>query len=525
MALAVIDVEANGLSVELLHPGTGTWRGVLDGATVRLSAGEIVGVTGPSGGGKSTLASALAGLLPESARVRSRSTEVTSGREWNRRIRTVLGRDLFVISQDARSTLFPHRTVEWHLRRATSLTNQSVGSASNGCTPQRDDDVLAELGFESPRSYLSRRPHELSTGECQRVQWAMARRLRPHWLIADEPFASVDAAMARRLSEQLRELAGSGCGVLLISHDLWLLREVAHSVLVLHRGRVVANGSAKDVLVQETGEPSGVSPRTTTLDSESPGTNAARLAGNASEPLVQIEGLTKVFSRDNWLETSRTTTAFRDRSLTIRSGSCVGLAGASGCGKTTLARIVMGLIPASAGRITRGILGADEGSKPLDSASRDRLWRSFQIVHQDTDLVFDPACRLGDALVQVARASRPLPAAAAWRHAGDWLLRFGLSPEMMLAPASCLSGGEKRRAAIVRGLLALGLTTFDTVDTDGSRLLILDEPTVGLDLFWQETVMRELRAVQATARLTYLVISHNRPFLRQFCDDVVEWTT
>src|SRR5207249_4323095 len=110
------DVEANDLTVELLHPGAGRWRGVLDGATLRLSAGEIVGVTGPSGGGKSTLASALAGLLPESARVRSRSTEMASGREWNRQVCAAYGRELFVISQDARSTLFPHRTVEWHLR-------------------------------------------------------------------------------------------------------------------------------------------------------------------------------------------------------------------------------------------------------------------------------------------------------------------------------------------------------------------------------------------------------------------------
>ena len=203
-------MEWNGLAVELLHPGNGRWSCVLDDASVRLSSAEIVGVTGPSGGGKSTLASAIAGLLPESARVRTRSAELTSGREWNRRMRAAWGRDLFVISQDARSTLFPHHTVAWHLRRAADAAKRVAGLKANGPATQRDEDLLAALGFESPQNYLSRRPHELSTGECQRVQWAMAARLRPRWLIADEPFASVDSATATRLAEQLRELAAAG---------------------------------------------------------------------------------------------------------------------------------------------------------------------------------------------------------------------------------------------------------------------------------------------------------------------------
>lgn len=548
------NMRVDDLSVELLNPGTGCHSRVLDGVSMQLSPGELVGVTGPSGGGKSTLASALAGLLPDAARVRVASCQlgsfnlsslrdVLSGQEWSQRTRLGWGASLFLISQDARSTLFPHRTVEWHLRRADAIARrQQVGQDR-----WRPEQALEEVGFASPEEYLRRLPSGLSTGECQRVQWVMASRLPIQWLIADEPFASVDEERALHLAGQLREVAATGRAVLLISHHLALLRRVADSMLVVHHGQVLTRGAAEEVLVADED--------TIALQSQPQATSSVCVPTTSVELVLKATNLTKSFGRSHWWNASKPTVVLENCQFEIPVGARVGLLGKSGRGKTTFARIIMGLTAPTSGTIERLPSTSSSVTGTLAPEECHELWRHFQMVHQDTDLVFDPSCRLGDALVQVVRAARPeLSQSAAWQHAGQSLQRFGLAPDVMLAPATRLSGGEKRRAAIVRSLLTMGVNwlTAEPQRTDAAttavgrtllpvprndgqecpsytspvrRLLILDEPTVGLDRFWQQVVRDELLAVQRPFGLTYFVISHDRNFVREFCEPqyIVEW--
>lgn len=529
-------IEINALSVDLLNPGTGNWSRVLSDVSLTLRAGEVLGLTGPSGGGKSTLGLLLSGLLPDSARVsvpggqgscqaadvpvRQESCppvstnlphSFLSGRQWNRDWQRRYGRVLFLIAQDARSTLFPHRTIEWHLRRANQF-NTATSTAS------RDPaQLLAELGFDDAPGVLRRLPGELSTGQCQRIQWAMTQWMSPRWLIADEPFASVDDELIRNLSRQMVAMKQQGRGILLISHQLAVLRALSDRVMVIERGRVRSEGLAETVIRLQ--QP---------VVSNASGGPAQACPSPAAEAraVVRITGLSKSYPPRRWSGAERTVIAFRNRDLMIRAGSRTGLTGKSGCGKTTLSRIIMGLLTASEGSIERLPDERPEWRNALPRRQCRSLWKRFQIVHQDTDLVFDPASRLGDALLQVVQAAEPeLPVENAWQRAATGLTRFGLDPEMMLSPATRLSGGEKRRAAIVRSLLLLGdgRTDSEMNSSRPDRLLILDEPTVGLDHFWQDVLRRELLDVQQRLNLTYLVISHDRQFVRQFCDQIVEW--
>lgn len=506
-------IEINALSVDLLNPGTGDWSRVLSDVSLTLRAGEVLGLTGPSGGGKSTLGLLLSGLLPDSARVivPSDKRPALSGREWNRDRQRRDGRELFLIAQDARSTLFPHRTIDWHLRRASQFR------AATTTTSRDSAQLLAELGFDDAPAVLRRLPGELSTGQCQRIQWAMTQWMSPRWLIADEPFASVDEELIRNLSRQMVEMKQQGRGILLISHQLAVLRALSDRVMVIERGRVQSQGPAETVIRPQP-------PVTSNASGDL--THTCASPATAARTVVRITGLSRSYPPRRWSGTRQTVIAFRNRDLIIPAGSRTGLTGKSGCGKTTLSRIIMSLLTASEGSIERLPDEHPDWRNALRRSQCRALWKRFQIVHQDTDLVFDPASRLGDALLQVVQAAEPeLPADAAWQRAATGLMRFGLDPEMMRSPATRLSGGEKRRAAIVRSLLLLGDGRTDSNENSSlpDRLLILDEPTVGLDHFWQDVLRRELLEVQQRLNLTYLVISHDRQFVRQFCDQIVEW--
>lgn len=526
------------LTVELLNPSTGRHSRVLEGASLHLKTGQVMGVTGPSGSGKSTLASALAGMLPNAARVMlktcelgafkaSNSREVVAGDVWSERVRAGWGTSMFLISQDARSTLFPNRTIEWHLRRADAVARR----VQPRLTQWRPEQALAEVGFQKPESFLNRLPGSLSTGQCQRVQWAMASRLPIQWLIADEPFASVDDTRAIQLANQIRDFAGQGRGVLLISHQLELLQRVSDSMLVVNQGCITAHGPVAQILT--TTSPTVAAPRIVFK-------NASPPSSETHTPcILKAENLTKEFgSSKRWIKWGaaasksppRANVVFKNRCLAVPIGSRFGLMGESGHGKTTFARIAMGLAAATAGTIERLPATPDSAPGMLDPEQCHELWRHFQMVHQDTDLIFDPSSRLGDVLVQVIQAGQPdLDDTAAWQLAGRSLLRFGLSAEVMLSPATRLSGGEKRRAAIARCLLTLGVNRdtgpLSSADSGGHRLLILDEPTVGLDSFWQQVVRDELLEVQRQFGLTYFVISHDPRFVSQFCDPqhIEEW--
>jgi peptide/nickel transport system ATP-binding protein len=564
-------LEVAGLDVFLLDAVTGQHRQILNRIDLRILPEQIVGLTGSSGSGKSTLALAVAGLLPGASEISASrwslfgrdaaSSDWPATRLSARRLKARFGpvrpTSMFFISQDARSSLVPYRSVQWHLRRAS----EAAGKASSVTD---DAALLGRLGFADPADFLPRFPRAMSSGECQRIQFAMACRLAPRLLVADEPFASVDPAIARRLNAELRAFTTNGRSLLLISHDLPALRATADRVAILHEGRVVEEGPSAEVLDESRNH----HPHTADLLRSASNVPYPALS-NVSSPdaapqsnvvLCRATGISKSFAAASPPGGPPRPQVLSNRSLVLHRGRRVGLHGRSGIGKTTLARVLLGLLDADSGTIERFPEDPhpwlqDFNRKPGEQLShgmrairrliellapkaedsgcerKAELWRRMQLAYQDTDLVFDPASTVGESLSQVIRAHRPeLTSRDAWSIAGDLLTRFHLPLRLLLSPPRQLSGGERRRAAIARTLAALGFprtpadrVTATTPSPHEDRILILDEPTVGIDVFLQATLAETLLQAQAELNLTYLVISHDRTFVQRFCNEVIEW--
>jgi peptide/nickel transport system ATP-binding protein len=577
-----------GLSVDVLDAVTGRYKRVLSEIDLNLEAGETLGVTGQSGGGKSTLALTVAGLLPSSARIHATRWTMfgeplvpgndgqplsLSGERLNARIRKIVGGKLFLISQDARSCLIPYRTVAWHLQRARA-----------GASPRELESLLDNLGFDKPAAYLPKLPSELSTGECQRVQFAMATRLPIRCLIADEPFASLDRELAERLTGRLRSYWPDPFSLLLITHHFSILRAITDRTAIICNGCLAEIGPTADIAVAAT---KAQHPHTRLLLQLSQHTSYGRMIAHAAaakgnsqqvacvfgsacnrsssqwcgtvlpparaansdpnhvfrcackdipaevgpgalaaqssavtasprpaspRPLLQVVGLAKSLGRKQVL---------KDVRFEVFPGQRLGLLGPSGTGKTTLARILMGILSADAGMIHRfpgetPASSADAGGHASNHELR-AIWKRLQMVYQDSDVLFDPAASIGQSLVQVYRAYDPsLTDARAWQLAAELLAHFRLGAESLEAPPRQLSGGERKRAAIARSLAIFGYLHAKAPPT-ADRLLIIDEPTVGIDVFLQGILAETLIRAQQELNLTYLVISHDRDFVSRFC--------
>ena len=234
-----------------------------------------------------------------------------------------------------------------------------------------------------------------------------------------------------------------------------------------------------------------------------------------SREVLRIAGVAKEF-RTGWIR-RRTKTVLEDVSFSVFECERLGIMGPSGQGKTTLARIVLGLQEPSRGSL-RMFVGNHAGDLSQWLATdRARFRRSVQMLYQDADLVLDPAQPVGDALVEAYRVFDPqIDRAAAYRWAAQILDELALPESLLQAYPYRLSGGERKRIALARGLAALGCP-FPARPDDPWRLLVLDEPTAGIDVVLQAILSRFLIWVQHRLRLCYLVISHDESFIQQFC--------
>ncbi len=521
-------IETNRLRISLLDPVDAKYHDVVT-ADVALRPGRVVGLTGASGGGKSTLASTLAGLVAPSARITADSWRLAgrekwksdfaggiSGRTFRRQLTDPTLGEVFYVSQHAKSALIPHRTIRWHLNVAAVQ-----GASRRGDDSQDDDHFVNLLGSyyrgnqDKAKGTLEKFPRELSTGECQRVQFAMAMLLRPKALIADEPFASLDPHTGEILLDESRRFVLSGGALMLVTHQLAALRTFAQlgDALVIHQGQVAQRGPLQQVLSE--GEHTAPETRRlfhmarcrfTTPSSSQSDSGENQTGGGLA---IRVTRLGKAIAGKQ---------IFKDQSFEVRNGTRVGIYGESGHGKSTLARILAGLAEPDQGEVERLDDPLFQGN--LGIPQRRQLWRRLQMTYQDTDLVFDPNEAVGHSMVRSIRLSKPgLAKSEAWAVACELFARLGMRQELLGAPPERLSGGERKRAAIARSLALLGFPECD----DQSKILLLDEPTVGVDVFHQGLTAMALIEAQSKADLTLIVFSHNHGFLSRFCDRVIPW--
>jgi peptide/nickel transport system ATP-binding protein len=564
----------HGLNVDLFDETIADYRPIVSDLSFRLSPGMGLGITGESGSGKTTLSLALAAMLPPGSRM--------SVREPVRAHRP------FMLFQEPRASLNPHRTIGWQLARAARRAAVSSREAPAA--------ALARVGLDPAvaRHY----PRELSTGMCQRVFLAIADLLGAGVLIADEPFASVDAATQARLAELVRQWKTQrGLVLVIVSHDLDLLRTLTERTVVMYRGQVAEYGPTRDVLAGDRaahpytrllsrisaadavdstlarmgqsgghaaccfasrcawGDPAVCTAEVPLLQNVVTGDEiATSRAAHGSEPwqlahqlrcvrhpipdraarestpdddgendvamgpeLLRVRNVGKDFLVPIGYLRRRARTVLDDVTLSVHAGERLGIMGPSGQGKTTLARILIGLTPPSRGSVEFASGDRWLHVARLTPAERASFRRLVQLVYQDAELVLDPASRIGESLVEAHQVFDPrVSTDEAYRLSAQLLDDLALPASVLEAYPYRLSGGERKRVVLARTLAALGCPHAARPD-DPWRLVILDEPTAGVDVVLQAVLARFLRWAQRRLRLSYVVVSHDEAFVRGFC--------
>jgi peptide/nickel transport system ATP-binding protein len=459
---------------------------LISGIDLRVEPGECVAVVGESGAGKSLTARALLGLLPsratagaETLMIDGHDARSLSARGW-RRLR---GASIALVSQDALVSLDPLRRIAAEVAEPLEIHEPRTGREARA---RRVDEVLRSVSLPEPDRRARQYPYELSGGLRQRALLATALAARPRVLVADEPTTALDATVQVRILELLREIADTGVGVVLISHDLGAVRRIADRVVVLQGGRVVEEGSTDRMLRA----PSDPYTRRLVETVEHRPRPQREVDG---PPLFTARGLTKRFGD---------TTAVDDVSLTVHRGRTLAVIGESGSGKTTLARMIVGVERPDAGSM-------DFDGHAWDAAvARGRARTRVQLVHQNPYGALDPRWSVERALRE-ALAVGGVPQA---RRAGavlDLLQEVGLDGALATRRPDRLSGGQRQRVAIARALAV------------NPALLVLDEPVSALDVTVRERILDLLRGLQVERDLAMVFVTHDLDVVAGVADDVL----
>jgi microcin C transport system ATP-binding protein len=492
-------LQIRDLSVSFDVPG-GEVQAVR-GVSLQIDEGEMVALVGESGSGKSVTALSILQLLPyplarhPSGSIRFRDEEMLGAREAV--LRRVRGNRIAMIFQEPMTSLNPLHTLEKQVNEVL-LVHKSL---SRPAARARTLELLRMVGLPDAQRRLGAYPHQLSGGERQRVMIAMALANEPDLLIADEPTTALDVTIQAQILALLKELqAKFGMALLLITHDLTIVRKMADRVCIMTQGEIVEAGPTAEVFDRPH------HPYTRRLLAAQP--KGAPLTAPADAPVIMHGENVKVWFPIKAGFLRRTVDyvkAVDGVSVTVREGHTVGVVGESGSGKTTLGLALLRL-EHSDGRIvfrSREIQGA--GSSTLRP-----LRREMQIVFQDPFGCLSPRMSVAQ-IIEEGLAVHRLGGTPAERRRliDEALVEVGLDPESRDRYPHEFSGGQRQRIAIARAMVLR------------PRFVVLDEPTSALDMSVQAQIVDLLRDLQARHRLAYLFISHDLRVVRALSDEVM----
>jgi peptide/nickel transport system ATP-binding protein len=496
-------------------------------AHLAVQPGEIHGLVGESGAGKSTIGAAVMGLLDRPGHIAGGTVsfkgEKISGRDA-RGMRALRGAKISMIFQDPLTSLNPLLTVEQQLVE----TIQFHLKLSDADSQKRAVELLDRVGIPDPSERIKQYPHQFSGGMRQRVVIALALCSEPDVIIADEPTTALDVSIQAQILELIKELARERqTGVILITHDMGVIADTTDKVTVMYQGQVVESGATQDVL----GAPShpytksliAAVPRPTLKVHRFPqlsygGREIAfhidDLARNWHKPepsksgtLLKVENLTKTFLQKGSVIPSRRKffTAVDKVSFDIRDGEVFGVVGESGSGKSTVARMIATLYQTNGGKITFDETDVTVLRTPKDM---EAYRRQIQMIFQDPFSSLNPRMRVDEIIAEPVRHHKLLEGAAIQKRVDELLERVGLGSDAARKYPHEFSGGQRQRISIARALATQ------------PRFLICDEPTSALDVSIQAQILNILKDLQEHLGLTMLFISHDLPVVRQMCDRV-----
>jgi len=499
-ALAPGDPSIPLLQVEdlrVVYRSGGTDVEAVRGVDVTVDAGRIVALVGESGSGKTTTAHAVNGMLPAAGsvvggRILYRGLDLTT--ISSRDFRSLRGRSIGLVPQDPGTSLNPVTRIGAQVAEPLLIH----GLADRRDVDRQVHELLERVGIDRPDVRARQYPHQLSGGLKQRVLIAIALAARPRLIIADEPTSALDVTVQRTVLDHVSELVREiGVAILLITHDLAVAAERADTVVVLNGGEVVESGTPEQVLQRPTHD------YTRRLVADAPSLSGARRraapAPVAPEPLLEVSGLRRTFHVGG-----DTIKAVDDVGFRLDRGRTLGLLGESGSGKSTTARIVVGLEDADAGSVLvegRDVIG-------MDRKDVRELRRSVQIIYQNPISSLDPRYTVGRAVEEPLRAFGIGDATSRRLRVAELLDQVALPAAFAERRPHELSGGQGQRVAIARAIAL------------NPALLVCDEPVSALDVTVQAQILDLLTELQDELGLSYLFISHDLAVIRQISDHV-----
>lgn len=484
----------------------GKHRRVLHNVTMHVEEGERVSLIGQSGSGKTVTMRTIIGTLPMppgqvdqgSIHYDGRSLLELSKPERNR----LKGTGISIVLQDPMLSFNPVLTIGRQMDDIIRYADIRLGrSRSRAERRAHMIETLRKVQLRDGDRVLESYPMMLSGGMRQRVLIGMALLNKPRLLIADEPGTALDVTTQDEILALLNRLvAEDGLSLLLITHNLGVVREMADRVYVMERGHIVETGP-RDAIFEAPQHP-----YTRKLMAAVPplyGSKVTTVRHDASAEVVRIEAVSKTFQVRSGLlnRISGRVQAVKDVSLSVQQGDIFGIAGESGSGKTTLAKMILGLTSVSAGTIRI------EGQDVADFAGTQAFRKLIQIVYQNPGSSLNPRRTVADQLAVPLKFTGFAPAAIRGRI-GELLDLVDLPQSYGAMYPHELSGGQKQRVAIARALSV------------NPRILVLDEPTSALDVLVQSTVIDLLNRLRAEFDLTYIFISHDLSLMRNFCNRV-----
>ncbi|MET3660234.1 ABC transporter ATP-binding protein [Aquamicrobium ahrensii] len=497
--MSLLEIENLSLSIGAVP--------VLQGVDLSVRQGEIMALVGESGSGKSMTALTVMQLLPHLTRASGSvlldgENLLDAGEEQMCALR---GDDIGMVFQEPMTALNPLKTIgeqvaegiRWHTR------------SSRAEAEERARKILDRVGLPDTKFPLSRYPHELSGGQRQRVVIAIACALKPRLLIADEPTTALDVVLQAQVLELLRDLvAENRMGLLLISHDLAVVADMADRITILRNGQVMEDGETAQVLSAQTHPYTRQLAQASTHVPEIRAETAHDKPDSTQAPLLCVRNLTRDYPgrRLSLFRRGAPTRAVDDVSFSIAPGRSVALVGRSGCGKSTLARMVLALDRPTAGEIRfRGETLTGRSEAELKPARRD-----MQVVFQDPYGSFDPRQKVVKLVTEPLHLLEKSPSRTERRDmAAAALSEVGLEPGALDKYPHEFSGGQRQRISIARAIITR------------PRLVVADEPVSALDVSIRAQILDLFADLNARLGIAYLFITHDLTVARAITDEVM----
>ncbi len=513
----------------------------VDGVSFRIPAGRTMALVGESGSGKSIVAQSIMGILPKVARIEQGSIELRDPRTpdtmvdiarldmASQQMRAIRGRAISIIFQEPMTALSPLHTIGNQIGEALALHQRGIGKAERSAAVI---EMLSLVGFPDPAGAEHTYSFELSGGLRQRAMIAMALVCRPALLIADEPTTALDVTIQAQILKLIKQLQRDlQMAVMMITHDLGIVANMADEVVVLYQGKVMEAGTLQDVFEDPRHPYLKALLRAVPRFNMAPGERLTPIReihvatdhlirphthlavpADALQPMLSVRHLSKRFTtRKTSLFGGKPgggTIAVDDVSFDVAPGECLGLVGESGCGKTTTARMILRAGKPDSGEIIFNDRGVSRNVLTLEGAELFEYRRRVQFVFQDPFGSLNPRMTVYDIVSEPLVIHGIGDADERFERVKELIGLVGLDVRHLRRYPHSFSGGQRQRIGIARALAL------------GPDLLICDEPVSALDVSVQAQVLNLLLDLGQVRNLTYLFISHNLAVVHYLADRI-----